>query len=394
MKSRSVARSAPAREGWPATSWRRARCSEWSAASLGLALAWGGVRLLVAFGPADLPRLNEVRIDPVVVVFTAALSLLAALVFGAIPLLRLAPITAALHDSGRGQTATRGQHRARQLLMTAQVALALVLLVASGLMVRSVQQLGTIDLGFDPSSALSFRVGLPARGYETRERAALTHRAILERLNALPGVVAASAVSCLPLSGTCFGNGLIVEGERDGSNQLGRQFAWFRAVADGYFEAAGLRLTRGRALGQTDIDRAEPVVVIDEALAAMYFPDQDPIGKRVRSARTTESETETADAAMARDRRRRVEHADRRADLAPAVAADVHADVDRRRAGYPRAGTPRARHHDDDLRRPIDNESCRPRGAGTRRGGEVSIRTWHSRRCARCRRWSIAPRIR
>ena len=252
--------------------------------TLGLALAWGGVRLLVAFGPAALPRLNEVRIDPVVVVFTAALSLLAALVFGAIPLLRLAPITAALHDSGRGQTATRGQHRARQLLMTAQVALALVLLVASGLMVRSVQQLGTIDLGFDPSSALSFRVGLPARGYETRERAALTHRAILERLNGLPGVVAASAVSCLPLSGTCFGNGLIVEGERDGSSQLGRQFAWFRAVADGYFEAAGLRLTRGRALEQTDIDRAEPVVVIDEALAAMYFPGQDPIGKRVRSA--------------------------------------------------------------------------------------------------------------
>ena len=99
--------------------------------------------------------------------------------------------------------------------MTAQVALALVLLVASGLMVRSVQQLRTIDLGFDPSSALSFRVGLPARGDQTRERAALTHRAILERLNALPGVGVASAVSCLPLSGTCFGNGLIVEGERD-----------------------------------------------------------------------------------------------------------------------------------------------------------------------------------
>ncbi|HLG55241.1 MAG TPA: ABC transporter permease [Vicinamibacterales bacterium] len=251
---------------------------------LGFALAWAAVRLLVAFGPVNLPRLSEVRIDAVVVIFTAGLSLLAALAFGAIPLLRLAPITAALRDSGRGQTATPGQHRARQVLMTAQVALALVLLVASGLMVRSVQQLRNMDLGFDPTSTLAFGVALPERAYETRERAATTHRAILDRLNALPGVVAASAASCLPLSGTCMGNGLVVEGELENPGQLRRQFAWLRAVADGYFEAAGLRLQRGRALGRTDIDRAEPVVVIDEALAAMYFPGQDPIGKRVRSA--------------------------------------------------------------------------------------------------------------
>ena len=251
---------------------------------LGLVLAWAGVRLLVAFGPVNLPRLSEVRIDAVVVVFTAGLSLLAALAFGAIPLLRLAPITAALHDSGRGQTATRGQHRARHVLMTAQVALALVLLVASGLMVRSVQQLRNMDLGFDPTSTLSFGVGLPERAYETRERAAAAHRAILDRLNALPGVISASASSCLPLSGSCFGNGLIVEDELDDPQQLRRQFAWFRAVAGGYLETAGIRLIRGRTIRRSDVDRREPVVVIDEALAAMYFPGQDPIGKRVRSA--------------------------------------------------------------------------------------------------------------
>jgi predicted permease len=252
---------------------------------LGLALAWGAVRLLVTFGPANLPRLGEVRLDGVVVAFTAGLSLLAALAFGAIPLLRLAPITASLHDTGRGQTATRGQHRARHLLMTVQVALALVLLVASGLMVRSVQQIRKIDLGFDPASTLSFRIGLPALGYPTRERAVLAHRALLERLNALPGVVAASATSCLPLTGTCYGNALAVENEPDdapGSER--RQFAWFRAVAGGYFEAAGLRLTRGRALERAEIERGRPVVVIDEGLAAMYFPGQNPIGRRIRSA--------------------------------------------------------------------------------------------------------------
>jgi putative ABC transport system permease protein len=252
--------------------------------TLGLALAWAGVRLLVAFGPVNLPRLSEVRIDAVVVVFTGGLSLLAGFVFGAIPLLRLAPITAALHDSGRGQTATRGQHRARHVLMTAQVALALVLLVASGLMVRSVQKLRTMDLGFDSTSTLSFQVGLPARTYDTLERAAGAHRAILERLNALPGVVSASASSCLPLGGGCFGNGLAVENEVAEPGQMRRQFVWFRAVADRYIETAGIRLIRGRTIQRSDVDRRQPVVVVDEALAAMYFPGQDPIGKRVRSS--------------------------------------------------------------------------------------------------------------
>jgi predicted permease len=251
---------------------------------VGLVLAWAGVRLLVAFGPVNLPRLSEVRIDAVVVLFTAGLSLIAAFAFGAIPLLRLAPITATLHDSGRGQTATRGQHRARHVLMTAQVALALVLLVASGLMVRSVQQLRNMDLGFDPTSTLAFGVALPERAYETRERAASAHRAILDRLNALPGVISASASSAVPLSGTAFGNGLAIENELNNPNQLQRQFAWFRAVAGGYLETAGIRLIRGRTITQSDVDRREPVVVIDEALAAMYSPGQDPIGKRVRSA--------------------------------------------------------------------------------------------------------------
>jgi putative ABC transport system permease protein len=251
---------------------------------VGLGLAWAGVRLLVAFGPVNLPRLSEVRLDAVVVAFTASLSLIAAFAFGTIPLIRLAPMTVTLHDSGRGQTATRGQHRARHVLMTAQVGLALVLLVASGLMVRSVQQLRNIDVGFDPRSTLAFGIALPERAYETRERAASAHRAILDRLNALPGVISASASSSLPLSGTNYGNGLAVENEVENPQQLRRQFAWFRAVAGGYLETAGIRLKRGRTITQSDVDRREPVVVVDEALAAMYFPGHDPIGKRVRSA--------------------------------------------------------------------------------------------------------------
>jgi putative ABC transport system permease protein len=223
---------------------------------VGLGLAWGGVRLLVAFGPVNLPRLSEVRIDAVVVAFTAGLSLIAAFAFGAIPLIRLAPITVTLHDSGRGQTATRGQHRARHVLMTAQVALALVLLVASGLMVRSVQQLRNIDVGFDPRSTLAFGIALPERAYETRERAARAHRAILDRLNALPGVISASASTVLPLNGTDFGNGLLVENEVNNPNQLRRQFAWFRAVAGGYLET--LRATSIAANRSSSSTRRSP----------------------------------------------------------------------------------------------------------------------------------------
>jgi putative ABC transport system permease protein len=170
------------------------------------------------------------------------------------------------------------------VLMTAQVALALVLLVASGLMVRSVQELRTMDLGFDSTATLSFQVGLPARTYDRLERAAGAHRAILERLNALPGVVSASASTCLPISGGCYGNGLTVEHELAEPGQMRRQFVWFRAVADRYIETAGIRLIRGRTIQRSDVERRQPVVVVDEALTAMYFPGQDPIGKRIRSA--------------------------------------------------------------------------------------------------------------
>ena len=138
--------------------------------AVGLALAAGAIRLLVVFGPANLPRLEEVRLDGVVVAFTLALTLLTAVACGSIPLLRLAPLTTSLTESGRGNTASRGRHRARQLLMAGQVAMALILLVASGLMIRSDQELRTVDPGFDATSALTFRIALPRREYRIEEQ--------------------------------------------------------------------------------------------------------------------------------------------------------------------------------------------------------------------------------
>jgi putative ABC transport system permease protein len=249
---------------------------------IGLGLSWGAVRLLVAFAPVNLPRLEEVRLDAPVLAFTLALSLLTAIAFGAIPWLRLASLPASLHESGRSNTASLGRYRARHLLMGGQVALALVLVVFSGLMLRSFQKLRTVDPGFDARSALTFSIALPDREYPSRRSAVATHRAILDRLSALPGVTAASASTCLPLSTFCFEHMVVPEGVVDDGTLRPR--ALFYAVAGGYFEATGIRLLRGRFIDRGDVERGEPVAVVNTALADALFPNQDPLGRRFRSS--------------------------------------------------------------------------------------------------------------
>ena len=255
---------------------------------LGVALAFGGVQLLVSFGPATLPRLDEVRLDGVVAAFATGLSLLAALVLGAMPLVRGArpPVAAALHERGRSNTAGRRRHRMRHLLMGGQVALALVLLAASGLMVRSFQHLRQVDPGFDPSSALTFRIGLPARDYPTRQAGVAAHQAILDRLAQLPNVTAVSASTGLPLAmslgGGCFGNTILVQGRVLPAGTT-PPVALICAVAGGYVEAMGLRLLRGRSLDRGDVERRETVVLASKSFADAVFADADAIGARVRS---------------------------------------------------------------------------------------------------------------
>ena len=251
---------------------------------IGLALASGAVRLLVAFGPATLPRLHEIRLDAVTLVFTFALSMTAALVFGVIPLSRGTLLAASLHEAGRSTTASRSRHRARHVLMAAQIALALVLLVSSGLMVRSFQKLRAVDPGFDASSALTFSIGLPDRDYSTVGAAVAAHDAMLEKISAIPGVRSASASTSLPLTGTGFGNTVRVEG-RAYADGAPPPLAVFRAVAGGFFETMGMRLLRGRLLDRGDVDRREPVVVVNDSLAKRFFPGADPIGRHIASNR-------------------------------------------------------------------------------------------------------------
>jgi predicted permease len=248
--------------------------------ALGIFIAWGALQVLVQAGP-NLPRLHEIRLHPITIAYIGLVSLLIAGVFGVLPLWRGTSM-AALHESGRGNTTTRQRHLARQVLLGAQVAMALMLLVGSGLMVRSFLNLRAIDPGFNPNSTLKFTVGLPPQQYATIETAVAAHHAIIERMAALPGVIAAAGTTCLPLSMGCNGNTMLVEGETYPSGTL-PPLTLFRAVSGGYFETMGMRILRGRPLDRGDVDRKEPVAVISQTLARTIFRGEDPIGKRVAS---------------------------------------------------------------------------------------------------------------
>lgn len=249
--------------------------------ALGTFVAWGALQLLVHAGPSSLPRLHEIRLHPIMIAYVASITLTIALLFGAIPLWRGARMSA-LHEAGRGNTASRQRHHARHLLLGAQVAMALVLLVASGLMVRSVLNLRAIDPGFNPASTLTFGVGLPADKYGGADAALNVHLAIIDRIAALPGVRAASATTCLPLSMGCNGNTLLVEGRTYPPGTV-PPLSVFRAIAGGYFETVGMRILRGRSIERGDVDRREPVAVISQALVRAAFGEEDPIGRRVAS---------------------------------------------------------------------------------------------------------------
>ena len=256
---------------------------------IGLGLAWGGVHMLVAFGPAvgpwwaSLPRLHEVQLDGVVWAFTGALSLVTALAFGSIPLLRSTSLAEPLHESRVWSTASRSRHRTRRLLMAGQIALALVLLVASGLMLRSFQELRAVDPGFDATSTLTFRIGLPRVDYPDPGKMAAAHRAIVDHVSALPGVTAVSASTCLPLSEQqlCQGGPLFIEGHSWPPGVIA-PFVAIRAVDGAYFQTMRMRILSGRGIERGDVEREEPIVVVNQALVNMAFRGQNPIGQRVR----------------------------------------------------------------------------------------------------------------
>jgi predicted permease len=250
--------------------------------ALGLALAWAGVRWIAGRATWNLPRLAPIGIDPTMLAFAAALSVATTLLFGLAPALRLLglDLSQSLRDGAGGASAGWKRQRLRGALAAAQMAFAVVLLAGAGLMLRSLNALLRVDLGFDPSQVLTARISLPEASYPDSERVASLYRSLLERVRALPGVLAAGVLRWLPLASPIGDWGLTIEGyvPPPGDHAKGD----WQVASDGALEALGERVARGRALAASDTAQSLPVALVNETMARMYWPGADPIGKRMR----------------------------------------------------------------------------------------------------------------
>jgi len=255
--------------------------------TLGLLLAWAGVKIIAAKGAAGLPALAPIGIHPRMLLFAAALSLLTTLLFGFAPALQTLRLnlTESLRDGSANASAGLRRQSLRAALAGVQMALAVLLLLGAGLMLRTLDALLHVDLGFQPEHVLTLQLRPPEASYKTPESVVAFYRALLDRVRGLPGVHAAGLVRSLPLAASIGDWGLDIEGyvESPGNHAKGD----WQVVSDGAFEALGERLVRGRTLAAGDTAEALPVAVVNETLARTYWPGQDPIGKRMRMGSAT-----------------------------------------------------------------------------------------------------------
>jgi putative ABC transport system permease protein len=250
--------------------------------ALGSLLAWWSVRAFVASQPSTVPRIDQIGVDLRVLAFAMAVSLVTGIAFGLAPALRASSsdLLTSLKDAARG-SAGAGR-RLRSALVVGEVALALVLLIGAGLTIRSFATLSAIDLGFEPSHVVTMRVGLPAARYPAQEPWAAFYRELLQRASAIPSVDAVGLNSAVPLDGSSSESEVRYEGQpppRSMSEEA--TTCLFQAASPDYFRAMGIAVVRGRAFTDRDGTGGTPVIVIEEALAHKFFPNADPIGKRV-----------------------------------------------------------------------------------------------------------------
>ncbi len=254
-----------------------------SGALLGLAIAWGGLRLLIAANPGNLPRMEEIRLDPPMIAFTLGLALLTSVVFGLVPA-RAAlktDLTPALKEGSRASATPGMRHGARRLLVVSEVALSLMLLIGAALMLRSLVELETMDRGWTPQQVLSVQVNLPQARYPTPAAVVQLSRRLLENVGTLPGVTSAGITTSVPLDGQrVLGMFFSIEGRPP--RAPGEQpAAPCHLVSPGYFRTAGIRMAQGRAFDERDRENAPPVAIVSRSLARRHWPGEDPLGKRI-----------------------------------------------------------------------------------------------------------------
>jgi putative ABC transport system permease protein len=234
---------------------------------------------LLALAPEDLPRVKDVTLDGRVLGFTLLLTLMTGIIFGVVPALQASNpnLNETLKEGGRGTTG--GHHRIRSSLVVVEVALALILLVCSGLLIRSFVRLQKVSPGFNTDNALAVNVSLPGRKYPNQDQYSAFFAQLIEKVAALPGVVAVGATQALPVQGDYL-LGFNIQGRPPDPPGQDKSTNYY-AVTPGYFKAMGIPLLKGRPFTEQDGANAPRVAVINETMARTYFPDEDPIGKGI-----------------------------------------------------------------------------------------------------------------
>jgi len=247
--------------------------------ALGLALAYWGIRALISLNEDKIPRAGEIGIDARVLIFTGGVALLTGLLFGLFPALQTSKsdLHAVLKEGGRSGSARRS---VRGLFVVAEVALALVLLVGAGLLLKSFQKLQEVDPGFKPEHLLTMQISLPATKYRNPQQIDAFFQQALDKIKALPGVQSAGVSTSVPMSGFNSAGSFAIEGRTTAPGEMapwGNR--WFAGAS--YFQTLGVPLIKGRYFDDRDVRDAPQVAIIDETMERKFWPDEDPIGKRI-----------------------------------------------------------------------------------------------------------------
>ena len=253
--------------------------------AVGLLLAKGGLGVLRRMAPVDLPRVDEIGIDGTVLLFTLAISLLSGILFGLVPIIRFGgPSVAALKQGGRSSSDAPGRQRTRNALVVSEVALAVVLLVVSGLMIRTFDEMRNVEPGFtDPEQIQTFRLSIPEELIADIPQVARTYEQIAERLAQVSGVTSVGLSSSITMDGEDNTNPLYVQGVHVADGDL-PPMRRFKSLAPGYFETMGNQIVAGRGITWADIHQRRPVVVISENLAREFWQEPSKaLGQRVRN---------------------------------------------------------------------------------------------------------------
>ena len=257
--------------------------------ALGLAFAALALRVLVAMAPAGLPRLNEIALDGPVLLFTFAISVVAGLLFGSVPVLKFSGtrLQTGLREGGRSLSVSRERHRARNSLVIVQVSLALVLMIASGLMIRSFDALTHVEPGFSgPVEVQTFRVMMPDAEIPDPEQVIRTEEAVLRNLAAVAGVSSAGISTSIPMDDSGWMDPIHAKDRADSEGAV-PPLRQFKFVSQGYFKTVGMPLIAGRDLTWSDAYGKLPVAIVSENLAREYWHDpSNALGKQIRGANT------------------------------------------------------------------------------------------------------------